>query len=75
MRKFAARREKRPNGIPGEGMPAASESLVAVKLAYDKAKQVVEAVKLTAMMVIAEAFEVFGNLVSNEARQPWEKIA
>jgi hypothetical protein len=39
--------EKRKNkGNPGEGIPAASESLVTAKTAYEKAKQAVEAMKL-----------------------------
>ena len=47
------------------GIPAASESLVAAKSAYDKAKQAVDA--------LLNAFEHYGNLLSDEARQPWKK--
>jgi hypothetical protein len=65
---------KKTKGNPGEGIPAASESLVAAKSAYKKAKQAVESVKLTTTTEIAKAFELYGNLLSNEARQPWEKI-
>jgi hypothetical protein len=61
-------------GNPGESIPAASESVVAAKSAYKKAKQAVEATKLAAMMEGVKAFELYGNLLSNEARQPWEKI-
>jgi len=46
---------------------------VAVKLAYKKAKQAVDAAKLTATMEIAKAFKLYEYLLSNEARQPWEK--
>jgi hypothetical protein len=54
---------------PGEGVPASSESLVAAKTAYKKAKQAVEAAKLaTTMMETAKAFKLYGNLLSNEAR-------
>jgi hypothetical protein len=62
------------NRNPGGSIPAASESLVAAKTAYKKAKQAVEAVKLAATMEIVKAFELYGNLLSDEARQPWEKI-
>jgi len=37
---------KKNKGNSGEGVLAASESLVAAKTAYDKAKQALEAVKL-----------------------------
>jgi hypothetical protein len=67
--------EKRKNkGNPGEGTSTASESQVAAKTAYNKAKQAVEAAKLAAMTEIAKALELYGNLLSNEARQPWDKI-
>jgi hypothetical protein len=65
---------KKMKGNPG-GIPAASESLVASKSAYEKAKQGVDAAKLAATMKGAKAFELCGNLLSDEARQPWEKIA
>jgi hypothetical protein len=58
----------------GEGVPAASESLVAAKTAYDKAKQAIEAAKLAGTMEITNAFKLYGNLPSDEARQPWDKI-
>jgi hypothetical protein len=65
---------KKNKGNPGEGIPAASKSLVAAKPAYDKAKQAVEAVKLVATTEIVKAFELYRNLLSYEARQPWDKI-
>ncbi len=66
--------KRKKKGNPGEGVPAASESLVAAKTAYKKAKQAVEAAKLTVMMEGMKAFKLYGNLLSDEARQPWEKI-
>ena len=66
---------KKNKGNPGESIHAASESLVAAKSAYEKSKQAVDVVKLAAMTEGAKAFELYGNLLSNEARQPWEKIA
>jgi hypothetical protein len=65
---------KKNKGNPGESVPAASESLVAAKSAYEKAKQAIEAVKLDAMMEGAKAFKIYRNLLLDEARQPWEKI-
>jgi len=51
--------EKRKNKRnPGEGASAASESLVAAKTAYDKAKQALEAVKLAATTKISKAFKL-----------------
>jgi hypothetical protein len=65
---------KKNKGNPGEGVPAASESLVSAITAYDEAKQAVEAVKLAITMEIAKAFELYRNLLSDEATQPWDKI-
>jgi hypothetical protein len=59
---------KKNKGNPGESVPAASESLVAAKTAYEKAKQAVEAMKLTAATEIVKAFELYGNLLFNEDR-------
>jgi len=47
---------------------------VAAKMAYEKAKLAVEAAKLTITMEGVKAFKLYGNLLSNEAMQPWEKI-
>jgi hypothetical protein len=65
---------KKNKGNSGEGVPAASESLVAAKTSYNKAKQALEATQLAATTEIAKAFKLYGKLLSNEARQPWEKI-
>ena len=52
--------EKRKNkGNPGEGVPAASESLVAAKTAYEKAKQALEATKLAATTEGVKTFELY----------------
>ena len=64
---------KKNKGNPGEHVPATSESLVAAKSAYEKAKQAVDA-KLTAAKEGVKAFELYGILLSDEARQPWEMI-
>jgi hypothetical protein len=47
---------------------------VAAKSAYEKATQALDAAKLAIMTEGAKAFELYGNLLSDEARQPWEKI-
>jgi hypothetical protein len=48
--------------------------LVAAKAAYKKALKATEAAKLAVTMAGATPFELYGNLLSDEARQPWEKI-
>ena len=47
---------------------------MAAKSAYKKAIQAVDAAKLTAATEGAKAFELYRNIVSDEARQPWENI-
>jgi len=65
---------KKYKGNPGESVPAASESLVAAKTVCKKAKQALEAAKLAAAMEGAKTFKLYENLLSDEAREPWEKI-
>jgi hypothetical protein len=66
-------REK-TKGNKGESAPTASESLVAAKSAYKRAAQALDAAKLTVITEGANAFKLYRYLLSNEARQPWEKI-
>ena len=61
---------KKNKGNPGEGIPVASKSLVPAKTAYNKAKQAVEATTLTSTMEGVKVFELYGNLLTDEARQP-----
>ena len=72
MQVHSSEREK-TKGNQGESIPSASESLVTVKLAYEKAKHAVDAAKLIVTMEGVKAFELYGNQLSNEARQPWER--
>ena len=65
---------KKTEGNQGESIPVASESLVTAKSAYEKAKQALDAEKLDATMEGAKAFELYLNLLSDEARKPCEKI-
>jgi hypothetical protein len=71
MHKFAAQR-KNTKGNKRESTPTASESLVASKLAYKKAAQAVDVAKLA--ITKKESRPLTGNLLSNEARMPWENI-
>jgi hypothetical protein len=69
MRKFAVQRKK-TKGNQGESVPAASESLKAAKLAYEKTAQALDAVKLVIMTEGAKAYKLNENLLSDEAKQP-----
>ena len=60
---------KKTKGNPGEGIPAASKSRVSAKSAYEKAKQAVEPTELTTMTEIVKAFELYRNLLYDEASQ------
>ncbi len=51
-----------------------SEALAAVKAAYEKALKAIETAKLAASTAGTKPFEIYGNLLSDEAHQPWEKI-
>ena len=44
------------------------------KVNYKSATKALEAAKLTITMAGVKAFDLYGNPLSNEARQPWEKI-
>ena len=70
MHRFATQR-KNAKGNKGESAPTTSESLVAAKSAYEKAAQAVDAAKLAVATEGAKAFELYGNFLSDEARQPW----
>jgi hypothetical protein len=50
------------------------EALVAAKATYEKALKATEATKLAVTMAGMTPFELYRNLLSDEARQPWEKI-
>eukprot|EP00804_Cyclotella_cryptica_P028158 CCRYP_011021-RA/>CCRYP_011021-RA protein AED:0.58 eAED:1.00 QI:0/-1/0/1/-1/1/1/0/134 len=59
-----------PGATPEAVLPALAEA----KALYDKALKALEAAKLAVTMAGAKPFELYRNLLSNEARQPWEKI-
>jgi hypothetical protein len=68
IHKLAAWRKK-TKGNKGHSAPATSECLVAAKSAYEKSAQDVDAAKLVITMEGAKAFKLYGNLLSDEARQ------
>eukprot|EP00804_Cyclotella_cryptica_P015562 CCRYP_003573-RA/>CCRYP_003573-RA protein AED:0.43 eAED:1.00 QI:0/0/0/1/1/1/2/0/248 len=59
---------------PGTTTEAASPALVEAKASYDKFMKVLEDAKLAVSTAGAKPFELYGNLLSDEAHQPWEKI-
>eukprot|EP00804_Cyclotella_cryptica_P010728 CCRYP_005515-RA/>CCRYP_005515-RA protein AED:0.48 eAED:1.00 QI:0/-1/0/1/-1/1/1/0/321 len=70
--------EKKKKGnkgdAPGTTAEAVPPALAEAKALYDKALKALEAAKLADTMAGAKRFELYGNLLSDEARQPWEKI-
>ena len=66
--------KKKAKGNKGEATPGDSESLALAKADYEKAMQAVASAKLTVTTEGAKAFELYGNLLSDEARPAWEKI-
>jgi hypothetical protein len=73
MCKFTTRRKKGKRN-KGESTPSNSNSLEAAKLAYEKATEAVDDMKLGITTKGANTFKLYRNLLSDEARQPWEKI-
>eukprot|EP00804_Cyclotella_cryptica_P013533 CCRYP_017230-RA/>CCRYP_017230-RA protein AED:0.33 eAED:0.70 QI:0/0/0/0.66/1/1/3/0/339 len=59
---------------PGTTTEAVPPALAEAKALYDKALKALEAAKLAVTMAGAKPFKLYGNLLSDEARQPWEKI-
>ena len=47
---------------------------MSAKAACEQAKQAVESAKLATVTEGVKPFELYGNLLSDEARQRWEKI-
>eukprot|EP00804_Cyclotella_cryptica_P019640 CCRYP_013978-RA/>CCRYP_013978-RA protein AED:0.50 eAED:0.92 QI:0/0/0/0.5/1/1/2/0/367 len=71
-----AKKKKKGNkgDAPGTTTKTASPALVEAKASYDKALKALEDAKLAVSTAGAKPFELYGNLLSDEARQPWEKI-
>jgi len=70
------REEKKVNKaeVPGTTPEAVTPALADAKAMHKKAMQALEAAKLAITTAGANPFELYGNFLSNEARQPWEKI-
>jgi hypothetical protein len=66
--------EGKAEGNKSEVTNPDSEALKAAKAAYETALKAVETAKLAVTTAGAKLFELYGNLLSDEARQPWEKI-
>eukprot|EP00804_Cyclotella_cryptica_P031002 CCRYP_013583-RA/>CCRYP_013583-RA protein AED:0.44 eAED:1.00 QI:0/0/0/1/1/1/2/0/395 len=70
--------EKKKKGnkgdAPGTTTEAVSPTLAEAKALYVKALKALEAAKLAVTTAGVKPFELYGNLLSDEARQPWEKI-
>eukprot|EP00804_Cyclotella_cryptica_P012800 CCRYP_010557-RA/>CCRYP_010557-RA protein AED:0.43 eAED:1.00 QI:0/0/0/1/1/1/2/0/342 len=70
--------EKKKKGnkqdAPGMTAEATSPALVEAMATYDKVLKALEDAKLAVATAGAKPFELYGNLLSDEARQPWEKI-
>eukprot|EP00804_Cyclotella_cryptica_P022218 CCRYP_017950-RA/>CCRYP_017950-RA protein AED:0.35 eAED:0.85 QI:0/0/0/1/0/0.5/2/139/459 len=70
--------EKKKKGTkqdaPSMTTEAASPALGQAKAVYDKVLKALEDAKLAVATAGAKPFELYGNLLSDEARQPWEKI-
>jgi hypothetical protein len=66
--------KKKAKGNKGEATSADSEPLALAKAEYEKAAQTLSAAKLAVTTAGAKAFELYANLLSDEARPAWEKI-
>ena len=64
----------KPEGSKSEVTNPDSEALAAAKAVYENALKAVQEAKLAVTTAGAKLFELYGNLLSDEARQPWEKI-
>ena len=54
-------------------MNANSETLSVTKVNYKKALHAIETAKLSIAMEGTKVFKLYGNFLSDEASQPWEK--
>eukprot|EP00804_Cyclotella_cryptica_P020838 CCRYP_011449-RA/>CCRYP_011449-RA protein AED:0.36 eAED:0.63 QI:0/0/0/1/0/0.33/3/0/453 len=71
----AKKRKKGNKGdAPGTTTETASPALVEAKASYDKFLKVLKDAKLPVSTASAKPFKLYGNLLSDKARQPWEKI-
>ena len=69
-----AKDQKQKGVNPDSDVNTMSSLLAAAKTACKEAVAKVEEAKLAITMAGAKPFELYGNLLSNKARQPWEKV-
>ena len=69
-----AREPKEQADISAPDVITDTSTLAAAKKACKEATKKVEEAKLAIAMTGAKPFELYGNLVSDEAWQPWERI-
>ena len=72
--KKKAREPKEQADISAPEIIANTPTLAAAKKACKKATEKVEEAKLAVTTVGVKPFKFYGNLLSDDARQPWEKI-
>ena len=67
-------RRSKSKGAKGGELETTPTTLANAKANHNSALKALEAAKLAITTAGAEAFELYGNLLADEARQPWEKI-
>ena len=66
--------KKNTKGNKSEGTIPNSDALTSTKVNHEKAIMAIAAAKLAITTEGAKLFKLYGNLLSDKARQPWEKI-
>eukprot|EP00804_Cyclotella_cryptica_P023910 CCRYP_010028-RA/>CCRYP_010028-RA protein AED:0.35 eAED:0.68 QI:0/0/0/1/0/0/6/0/715 len=74
LRNTKKKKKGNKGDAPGTSTKAVSSALAEAKALYNKALKALEAVKLAVTTAGAKPSELYGNLLSDEAHQPWEKI-
>ncbi len=72
--KKEAKGQKETGANPDPDVNATSTPLAAAKTACKEAPTKVEKAKLAITTAGAKSFELYGNLLSNKARQPWKEM-
>ena len=67
-------RGSKNKGAKGGDVETTPTALANAKANHDSALKALEAAKLAVTTAGAKPFELYGNLLADEARQPWEKI-
>ncbi len=72
--KKKAKEPKEQADILAPDVIANTPTLAAAKKAHEEAAKKIEEVRLAVTMAGAKPIKLYGNLLSDKARQPWEKI-